>query len=450
MFDLVRGAKVILWGVGEIYSKYGYIFREVYDVIALCDGNKDKQGKMYDGIECIDCGMIGKNLVIVMVQKEEYIEEISTYLKSNNIEYCSFNDVVKYTYELYQDVIIDKYGDFIDVAPDNQFVLKKFLNIGVAINRCNLDCSYCYLPDKNSYGIIEKFAKKPKYVRVALSNKRLGGAAILNFCADGETLLWKESPEIFYELLKEGHVISIITNGLVPKTMDEILNITGEYARNIFFKFSFHYEQLKKKGLLDLFVENVKKIQRSKASFSIELMPCDELEPYIEEVIDFSIKNFGAKPQLTIGRDEKEGFKLLTKHSKEEYERIWSVFESDMFAYKIKNYMKCEMDCDAGKSSLHIEFEHGNIRKCICEEVVGNIYRDFDKKLEYLPVDNACSVKYCFNNHAYVLLGCVRKDEEVTYSQIRDRVTIDGEHWVKDNMRKNFSQKCYRNSLGER
>ena len=28
-----------------------------------------------------------------------------------------------------------------------------------------------------------------------------------------------------------------------------ILDKVGEYAKNVFFKFSFHYEQLKKKGL---------------------------------------------------------------------------------------------------------------------------------------------------------------------------------------------------------
>lgn len=450
MKALGQDSKVVLWGVGETYNKYGYIFREVYDVVALCDGDKDKHGKTYDGVECFGCDIIGENAVIVMIQKEEYLKEISTYLKSKNIEYYCFNDIVKSTYELYQDIIIGKYGDFVDVAADNQFVLNKYLNISVAINRCNLDCSYCYLPNKNSQEMIEKFAKNPKYVRVALSKKRLGGVALLNFCADGETLLWKESPEVFYELLKEGHIISIVTNGLISKTIEEIIDIAGEYARNIFFKFSFHYEQLKKNGLLNLFVENVKKVQRSKASFSVEMMPYDELEPYIKEVIDFSIKNFGALPQLTIGRDEKNGFKLLTKHSKEEYERIWSVFESDMFAYKIKNYMKYERDCDAGKSSLQINLGDGIIRKCVCEEVVGNIYRDFDRKLEYSPIDNACSVKYCFNNHAYVLLGCVRKDEELTYSQIRDRVNLDGEHWVKDNMRNNFSQKCFINNSGEK
>ena len=346
--------------------------------------------------------------------------------------------------------MIVKYGDFKDVAPDYEFVLNIFIILGVAIDRCNLDCSYCYLPNKNCKEIDKKIAKNPKYVRMALSRKRLGGTALLSFCADGATLLWKEAPEVFYELLKEGHVISIITNGLITKNIKAILDKVGEYAKNVFFKFSFHYEQLKKKGLLDLFVENVHMVQRSKASFTIELMPYDELEPYIEEVMTFSLKNFGALPQLTIGRDENDGFKLLTKHSKEEYEKIWSVFESDMFNYKIKNYMKGETNCDVGKTSFQVNYDDGIVRKCVFEKVDGNIYRDFDRKLEYSPIDNACSIKYCFNNHAYVLLGCIRKNEDLTYSQIRDRVTLDGEHWVKENMRNNFSQKCFKNNLGEK
>jgi MoaA/NifB/PqqE/SkfB family radical SAM enzyme len=450
MASLGQGSKVILWGVGATYNKYGYIFREAYDVVALCDGDKDKCGKLYDGIECFTYDKIGETPVIVMMEKEGYIKEVTDYLESSNIEYYCFNDIFEKTYELYQEVMVEKYGDFIDVEPDNKFILNKFLDIGVAVHTCNLDCSYCYLPEKNPIKMMKSQVRNPKFVRMALSRKRLGGTALLNFCAAGETLLWKEAPETFYELLKEGHIISVITNGLLTKAIENILEVTGEYAKNLFFKFSFHYEQLKKKGMLDLFAENVKMVQRSKASFSVELMPCDELEPYIEEVMEFSLKNFGALPQLTIGRDEEDGFKLLTKHSKEEYERIWSVFESDMFKYKIKNYMKYERNCDAGKSSLHVNIYNGIIRKCVCEEVIGNIYSDLDRKLEYSPIDNACSAKYCFNNHAFVLLGCVRKDEEFTHSQIRDRVTLDGEHWVKENMRNNFSQKCFRNSLGEK
>ena len=78
-------------------------------------------------------------LVIIMMQKEKYVKEISDYLKKNNIVYACFEDIVIKTYELYQGIMIAKYGDFVDVAEDKEFVLNKFIDIGVAINRCNLD-----------------------------------------------------------------------------------------------------------------------------------------------------------------------------------------------------------------------------------------------------------------------------------------------------------------------
>lgn len=54
-----------------------------------------------------------------------------------------------------------------------------------------------------------------------------------------------------------------------------------------------------------------------KASFTIEVTPSDELIPYIDEMKEVSLREFGALPHITVARDEsKPDYPLLTKLSK--------------------------------------------------------------------------------------------------------------------------------------
>lgn len=99
----------------------------------------------------------------------------------------------------------------------------------------------------------------PEQVAKALSVKRLGGVCFINFCADGETLLLKKFDEYVYSLVKEGHYAEIVTNCTITPMSDKILSFEKEVLKRIEFKCSFHYLELKKKGLLSLFAENVKK-----------------------------------------------------------------------------------------------------------------------------------------------------------------------------------------------
>lgn len=87
------------------------------------------------------------------------------------------------------------------------------------------------------------------------------------------------------------------------------------------------------------------------ASITVEITPSDELEPYIDEVKEFSIKHFGALPHITIGRNElKPGYVRLTKHTEEEYNKIWGQFDSELFRFKTHIWEKEIKDfCYAGK-----------------------------------------------------------------------------------------------------
>ena len=45
---------------------------------------------------------------------------------------------------------------------------------------------------------------------------------------------------IIEEIVKEGHFVSIVTNGTITKAFDELL-ATGINMEHVFIKFSFHF-----------------------------------------------------------------------------------------------------------------------------------------------------------------------------------------------------------------
>ena len=125
-------------------------------------------------------------------------------------------------------------------------VIKRFLEVYIPTEKCNLTCSYCYISQEGGMSDkITPIGHTPAEIRRALSVKRLGGICLLNFCAGGETLLGEDLLPVIHELLKEGHYIQIVTNGTITKRFLEISTWSSELLDHIFFMFSFLYIELK-------------------------------------------------------------------------------------------------------------------------------------------------------------------------------------------------------------
>ena len=195
---------------------------------------------------------------------------------------------------------------------------KKILLFHIPMSICNFRCHYCYLAQRETcyQGVQPEMKYTPEQVRAAFSRKRLGGSCFMNFCAEGETLLTKDIDAYVKALVDEGHYAEIVTNMTVTNVIERILNWDKALLRRIEFKCSFHYLELKRKGLLETFAANVKKVWAAGASANVEITPSDELIPYIDEVKAFSLAHFGALPHLTIARDDRtSGIEYLTRLS---------------------------------------------------------------------------------------------------------------------------------------
>lgn len=324
--------------------------------------------------------------------------------------------------------------------------IKKIILFAVPTSICNFRCHYCYLTKRTEayQGQQAQFKYSPEEVARAFSKERVGGVAFMNFCADGETLLTKDIDLYIKALLEQGHYAEIVTNLTITPMLEKILAWDKELLKRVEFKCSFHYLELKKKNLLDIFAENVKKIWNAGASANIEVTPSDELIPYLDELKQFSLAHFGALPHLTIARDDgTKNINYLTDLSEDEYKRVWSSFDSDFWKFKREIFGKKQTGfCYAGMWSLYVNLATGYATQCYCgkgyEDVIGN----YKIPLPNEPIAR-CPLAHCYNGHALLTLGLIPNItlSSPGYGDIRNRVKEDGTEWLMPEVKHFFNTK---------
>lgn len=142
--------------------------------------------------------------------------------------------------------------------------IKRFIDCYVPVTTCTLRCHYCYITHQRLFSNkLPKFKYEADVLKRALTQERLGGTCMFNFCGGGETLLPPEMPSFIKAVLGNGHYVMVVTNATVSKRFDEIIGmLSAEECSRLFFKFSFHYLELKKRKLLDKFLRISIKLEK--------------------------------------------------------------------------------------------------------------------------------------------------------------------------------------------
>ena len=324
--------------------------------------------------------------------------------------------------------------------------LKRMILCAIPADACNLHCHYCYVSHR-PIGKRQKanFIYQPDYVAKAFTKERLGGTCYFNFCADGETLMVKDIEAYMKAIVEEGHYIEIVTNMTITSVVNKILEWPSVILKRTELKCSLHYLELKRMKMLELFAQNVSNAWAAGASASIEITPSDELIPYIDDVITFSMDNFGALPQLTIARDDTtKDIDYLTKLTQNEYDRTWSVFDSPFWHFKQSIFkVKRKEFCYAGMFALFVNLTTGETGQCYKCNFYQNIFHDLAKPIRFLPIGR-CLHPHCYNGHALLAMGNIPgKFNNVRFgSDIRNRIRTDGSHWLTDELCDFFDDRC--------
>ncbi len=329
--------------------------------------------------------------------------------------------------------------------------LKRFIDIWVPVTTCSLRCHYCYITHNRLFGgPLPKFKYDVDTFRKGLSKERLGGTCMINLCGGGETLLPPEMPQYIKALLAEGHYVMVVTNATVDRAFDEIEKFPKEYLERLFFKFSYHYMELKEKRLFDRFFNNVRKMRDAGASFTLEATPSDELIPYIDEMKELAIKEVGAVNHVTVARDEHDlgVIPILTKMTPEEYKKTWSTFKSEFFDYKFSVFTKKRTEfCYAGDWTLFFNMGNGELYQCYSSLYSQNIMDDVTKPINFKAIGHHCQQPHCYNAHAFLTFGAIPEHVAPTYATIRNRVCVDGTEWLQPRMKAFMEQRLkYANS----
>lgn len=323
--------------------------------------------------------------------------------------------------------------------------MKKIILFAIPMSICNFRCSYCYLAQRDEHyqGVMPEFKYTPEQFGRACSIERVGGASFGNFTATGETLLTKDIDLYIKEFIKQGHYAEVVTNLTVTPVIEKMLSWDKELLKRLEFKCSFHYLELKQKGMLERFAQNVNKIWEAGASATIEITPSDELIPYIEEVKQFSLDKFGALPHLTIARDDRtKNIDYLTKLPMNQYEKVWSQFHSEFWEFKRRIFGKKQTDfCYAGKWSVHVNLATGDMKQCYWSKVYGNLFENMDLPIPEAPIGK-CRIAHCYNGHMLMAAGLIPelvKKDDVRYGDLRNRVKEDGSDWLQPELKQAFN-----------
>ena len=332
----------------------------------------------------------------------------------------------------------------------------RFINTTVPTVGCNLRCEYCYVKqwgEEDGLNINldkESYRYSIQHMIEALKVERMGGVCMFNFSAHGETLLSPCLYEIVTGLINNGHYVAIISNCTVTNEIKKYIELDSKMRDHLFFKASFHYRELKKRGLLEAYANNIKLLKDNGISFSVELVSNDYILDELEEVKEFSLKKFGALPHVLGGREETTKGKYPkyeTKLSEKEFRNIWGEFDSPLFRFQDKEYLTSHYDdfCYAGVYTGTLDLSTGDFMACPGNRIVTNFFDDLDNQIQFLPVGENCPFPFCFCGFFLQVLAGSCSDSyplEYKFYEFRDRECVDGTHWLTPTIKEVFNHTC--------
>lgn len=331
--------------------------------------------------------------------------------------------------------------------------LKRYIDVIVPVTTCTLRCHYCYITHRRLFGgALPHFSYTPEQFRGALSQKRMGGVCMFNFCGGGETLLAPEILGYIRTILEEGHYATIVTNATVDRAFDEMETWDKELLERLFFKFSYHYLELKKRNLFPTFFRNIKRMREAGASFTLEATPSDELVAFIDDMKAQSVREVGAWCHISVPRYEHDfsEIPLLTKMTPEQFYETWRVFDSPLFEYKWSVFGKKQTGfCYAGDWTGFLAMGEKTCRlaQCYCSLDSVDIFKHPKKPLKCHVVGHQCQIPHCFNAHAFLSFGTIPERNDPTYDVLRDRVCADGSTWLRPKMKAFMAQRLRDNNV---
>lgn len=322
------------------------------------------------------------------------------------------------------------------------YKIRRFFDCQVPVNRCNFECDYCTVGQWRKVNgehptHYTPFKYSVEHMSKALTPERLGGVCAFNLCGNGETLLHPQLLDFAEALLRQGHFVSIVSNGTISSAIDHLCTLDEQLRSHIFIKFSFHYTELLKKNLLKIYFNNINKAHKAGLSLTVELVASDSNVKYIDEIKQVCMENLGVLCHLTDPRlNTASDIRHLTEMPMDEHLKIWSQFESALFDYRQATWgdNRQKYFCYGGVWSFNLALGSGKLKQCYRNsDTVQFIFDNIEEPIHFIPRGHHCSFAHCFNSHVFdCLCGVVPEIKSPFYIELRNRKLADGTEWIKE------------------
>ena len=302
--------------------------------------------------------------------------------------------------------------------------IKRFFECLLPVSVCNIECSYCYIVQENRRAMkTDNLLYPVDHIVRSLKKERLGGTCYFSLCGVGETMAQPELIPLVNGLLQEGHFVNITTNGTLSQKYDKLIDTCSDLIGHLHISFSFHYLEMKSRGWIDRFFENVNKMRSAGASVLVQFNLCDDYVPHLDEIKRLCLEKVGALPQVALTRNEKtKPMSIMTAGTPEEYHQTGKTFQSPLFDFTFKNFMVKRTEyCYAGEWSGVLDMKTGILKKCYMEPGEFNVFEDPDQTIPFVPVGCDCHNIYCVNSSHFMSLGIIPELKTPTYAQLRNR-----------------------------
>ena len=253
-----------------------------------------------------------------------------------------------------------------------------------------------------------KFEYNVDHIKSAVTKERLGGLAFINLASNGETLLADESIELITAFLELGHIVQIISNGTLTEKINMLTELPDEYKSRLIFMNSFHYLEFKRLNMLGTVFSNLNNMKNAGISTAMLMTLNKEYIPYLEEIKNSCIENFGVVPKIQLSYELKGNEWTVEEfYSQDIAKMVEKLFDAkeiainDTYLYGVK---RTEF-CYAGDWSFCLNLVNGDISSCPGSQVYQNIFKDLNQPIKFEPVAKNCHADYCSCGNVLQSLG---------------------------------------------
>lgn len=445
--------KIAVWGIGRCMQENLKYVETMYDVMYFID-NDEKSWNigLIDGSRICKspehCRTDKIDFVLIMVLDMVAVDEIEMQLTEMGMRYKKIDEVLSDCIEEWDKLQIEQYNRGVTIGLELKNKIARYVECYITKQTCNMHCSYCFVTQHDTIGQkVIKLKHSPQFIAKSLSPERLGGRCLISICANGEPLIDREIVKLIDLLLMEGHYVYLITNGTITSSMRELERIPRDRLSHLFIRFSFHYYELKRLGLLKVFFENIKRFHKMGGSFSILLVGSEDYIEDIETIKALCISEVGALPQIDFIRDETDHqsneFKILTKKRPADYLEIWKDFDSKyMEARGLWSGDPKKVKCWAGNKVTHLNLMTGELFRCPSGRKIDNIYTDISEDIHFLAEPECCPLSHCACAPGFNAFGLRPElNDAPTFYELMNRETDQGDNWIQTDAKDFFSSK---------